>query len=81
MKVPRIKYEPEDDVLNIWLAEKRIDDTEDIDGVIIHYTKKHEPVYIEILDASRFLSKEDKPYYTKNISKESSVAIPHQISK
>lgn len=82
MKVPRIKYEPEDDVLNIWLAEKRVDDVDDIDGVIIHYTKDREPVYIEILDASRFLGKGYKSFYKRiSQSQEISVAVPHRIRK
>lgn len=54
MKTPKVIYEPEDDVLNIWLSEKNIDDAEDINGVITHYTEDREPVYIEVLNASRF---------------------------
>lgn len=61
-KKKRVLYEPEDDVLNIWLSDKHFDYAEDEDGVIIHYTKKREPVYIEILDASRFLNKTKKFY-------------------
>lgn len=56
----KVYYEPENDVLNIWVSKKRFDYAEDEDGVIIHYTKGHEPVYIEILDASRFLKKAAK---------------------
>lgn len=79
MRLPRIKYEPEDDVLNIWLAEKRIDDADDIDGVIIHYTKDREPVYIEILDASRFWNK--KMTNLSNKTSKHIQAVPHQIKK
>lgn len=76
----RILYEPEDDVLNIWVSDKHFDYAEDEDGVITHYTKNREPVYIEILDASRFLSKEKKAFYKKEvISKQSSVSVLHQI--
>ncbi len=57
MKTFKIKYEQEDDVLNIWLSKKLYDYAEDENGVITHYTKKGEPVYIEILDASRFLKR------------------------
>lgn len=82
MKVPRIKYEPEDDVLNIWLSKKHIDDADDIDGVIIHYTKDREPVYIEILDASRFLGKGYKPFYKRESKfNEAAGAVLHQIRK
>ena len=58
MKRKRIFYEAEDDVLNIWLSDKHFDYAEDENGVIIHYTKDKEPVYIEILDASRFLNRQ-----------------------
>lgn len=58
MKRKRILYEAEDDVLNIWLSDKHFDYAEDEGGVIIHYTKNKEPVYIEILDASRFLNRQ-----------------------
>ena len=60
MKTSKILYEPEDDVLNIWLSKKPIDYAEDNEGMIIHYTKDNDPVYIEILDVSRFLKKTGK---------------------
>lgn len=82
MKIPSIKYEPEDDVLNIWLSKKHIDDADDFNGVIVHYTKDREPVYIEVLDASRFLNKEKKSLYKEIFNgSETSVAVPHQIRK
>ena len=78
----KVYYEPEDDVLNIWVSKKHFDYAEDEDGVIIHYTKDHEPVYIEILDASRFLGKTDKSLSKKlqrNVARESFIAVPHRI--
>lgn len=62
MKKEKIKvvYEKEDDVLNVWLSNKPFDYAEDNDLVITHYTKEGEPVYIEILYASRFLKKNRK---------------------
>ena len=48
-------YEPEDDVLNIWLSRKPIDYAEQTGDVIVHFTKKSEAVYIEVLDASKLL--------------------------
>ena len=56
----KVIYEKKDDVLNIWLSKKPIDYAEDTDGVIVHFTKNNEPVYIEILDASRFLKETTK---------------------
>lgn len=80
MNRQKVFYEPEDDVLNIWFPRKsgkRIDYAEDENGVIIHYTKDGEPVYVEILDASRFFRQAHKPHSSKieNIS----IAIPHKI--
>lgn len=72
MQKPKIVYEQEDDVLNIWLSKKPYDFAEDENGVITHYNKDREPVYIEILDASRFLKKS-----AKNIIVQPSV--PHRI--
>lgn len=80
IKRQRILYEPEDDVLNIWVSDKHFDYAEDEDGVIIHYTKDREPVYIEVLDASRFLNKEKKAFHKKEVIPErSSVSVLHQI--
>lgn len=76
----KIYYEPEDDVLNIWVSSKHFDYAEDNDGVIVHYTKNREPVYIEVLDASRFLGKGYKSFYKRSSeSDQSSIAIPHRI--
>lgn len=52
---PNFTYEPEDDVLNIWLSKKPVDFAEQSGDIIVHFTENNEPVYIEILDASHFL--------------------------
>lgn len=52
---PKMIYEPEDDVLNIWLSRKPIDYAEQTGDVIVHFTKDKEAVYIEVLDASNLL--------------------------
>ena len=52
---PKMIYEPEDDVLNIWLSRKPIDYAEQTGDVIVHFTKNNEAVYIEVLDASKLL--------------------------
>ena len=74
MKYQKVVYEPEDDVLNIWLAKKPIDYAEDENGMIVHYTKDGEPVYIEILDATKFLSRSKQP-----LSPRSPVSVSHRI--
>lgn len=60
MRKNKVLYEKEDDVLNIWLSKKPIFHAVETDGVIVHFTKDNDPVYIEILDASRFLKETAK---------------------
>lgn len=84
MKNKRVKivYEPEDDVLNIWLSKKPYDYGEDNgDLVITHYTKDDEPVYIEVLFASRFFKMKSPVKKTKTVLKDKyqQAAIPHRI--
>lgn len=74
MKGHKVIYEPEDDVLNIWLAKKPIDYAEDENGMIVHYTKDDEPVYIEILDATKFLRRSKI-----SPSSKTSASISHRI--
>ncbi len=81
----KMKYEPEDDVLNIWFSRKPIDYAEQTGEVIVHFTKDDEPVYIEILDASKFL-KEANSMLPKKIQKQVfpelvQASVAHKISK
>lgn len=78
-------YEPEDDILNIWFSRKAIDYAEQTGDVIVHFTKENEPVYIEILDAAKFL-KEANSSLPKKVQRqvlpdEAQVAVAHKISK
>lgn len=57
---PKFIYEKADDVLNIWLSKKKIDYANQEGDVIVHFTQRNEPVYIEILDASKFLKEQSK---------------------
>lgn len=82
----KIYYEPEDDVLNIWLSDKPYDYGEDNgDLIITHYTKEGEPVYIEVLFASRFFKNAGPDFYKKAKQIESKLqntsAVLHQIRK
>ncbi len=52
---PSFTYEPEDEVLNIWLSKKPIDYAQQSGDIIVHFTEDGEAVYLEILDASHFL--------------------------
>lgn len=57
---PQFIYEKEDDVLNIWLSHKKIDDAQQQGDIISHFTEDGELVYIEVLDASKFLKEQSK---------------------
>lgn len=57
---PKFIYEKEDDVLNIWFSEEKLDDAYQQGDVIIHVSENKEPIYIEILDASKFLQAQAK---------------------
>jgi len=50
----KIDYDPAHDLLNIeFLAKVPIDDSVEIDGVVIDYAKDKRIVAIEVLDASK----------------------------
>ena len=62
---PKISYEPEADVLMWEITNQPIDYAKEIGDVVVHFTKNNTPVLIEILEASKFLSK------TKGLIKDS----------
>ena len=51
----RIKYSKDVDILVVELSKKKIDYAEESGQIIIHFTKKGEPVILEIQDARNFL--------------------------
>lgn len=53
----KISYEREADVLTVEVSKKPIDYAEMIGNVIVHFTKNNDPVLLEILEASKFLSR------------------------
>ncbi|MDA2936175.1 DUF2283 domain-containing protein [Patescibacteria group bacterium AH-259-L05] len=53
----KISYEPEADVLMWEITDKPIDFAKEIGNIVIHFTKDNVPVLIEILEATKFLSK------------------------
>ena len=56
-KKNKISYESEADVLMVESSNKSIDYAKEIGNVVVHFTKKDEPVLFEILDASKFFTK------------------------
>lgn len=51
----KIKYSKDVDALLIELSNKPIDHAEEEGQVIVHFSKKGEPVLLEILDAREFV--------------------------
>ena len=51
----KIRYSKDTDTLLVELSDTKIDHAEDQGQIIIHFSKKNEPVLIEIMDASQFM--------------------------
>lgn len=52
----KISYNREQDILMYEVSEESIDYAEEMDSMIVHFTKDGKPVLLEILDASEFLA-------------------------
>lgn len=57
---PKVRYEPEADVLTWELSKKNIYFASEVGNVVIHFTKNNLPVLIEFLEASKFLTKANR---------------------
>ncbi|MBI3638421.1 DUF2283 domain-containing protein [Candidatus Wolfebacteria bacterium] len=68
----KISYEPDADVLMWEISDKPVDFAKEMGNVVVHFTKNNLPVIVEILEASKFLSR------VKNLVKEKS---GHSIKK
>lgn len=64
LDVLEIKYEPEDDVLNVFFSKKPVDDSYDVKDLdylaVMHVDASQEPVYLEVFDASKHLNSDLK---------------------
>ena len=63
-----IKYSKAEDILLLEISDERIDYAEEDGPIIIHYSERHKPVLIEILEASKILTSvvESKAKINKN---------------
>jgi len=52
----KVDYSKEEDILMYEVSDEPIDYAEEMDSVIVHFTKTGKPVLLEILDASKFLT-------------------------
>lgn len=85
MKAPkRISYSKDVDILMIQLSNKKVDDSYDVDDMIVQVDKDGEPVIIEMFNGKKHL-KELGESLPKDIQRElvgkSSYAVSHQIRK
>ena len=55
MKLPKISYSDDVDILMIQLSNKKLDDAYDVGNMIVQVAEDGEPVLIEIMDATKFL--------------------------
>lgn len=54
-KILRLKYEPEADVLSWEISDAPIEYATEVGDMVVHFTKNHEPVLIEVLRAKEFM--------------------------
>ena len=55
-KQDKISYEAEADIVRVELSKKDIQYAKEVGPLVVHMSKDHAPVYLEILDATRFLT-------------------------
>jgi len=77
MKLPKISYSDDVDILMIQFSNKKLDDAYDVGNMIVQVAKDGEPVLIEIMDASKFL----KQAVTKFPKKVLETVMPPSFSK
>ena len=53
----KMRYDKEVDILLVEIAKRPIDHAREMGPVIVHFTKDGKPVALEILEASKFVSK------------------------
>lgn len=58
---PKVSYEAEADVLRWEISKDKIDYATEVGNLVVHYSKKHVPVYIEVLEASKLFIKVKMP--------------------
>ena len=52
---PKISYEPEADVLRVEISRRPIDYASELGNIVVHFSPQNTPVYLEILEASKFI--------------------------
>ena len=56
----KISYDPEADVLRVEISKRPIDYAREMGNIVVHFTKEGLPVYLEVLEAKRFLLRTER---------------------
>jgi uncharacterized protein YuzE len=57
----KVSYDPDADVLSWGISQRgKIDYASEMGNIVVHFTKNHLPVFIEVLEASKFLRKNER---------------------
>lgn len=67
-------YEPDADVLSWEVSNAPIEYATEIGNFVVHFTKKGEPVLIEVLQARDFMRKAEKKVGAKRVHPEMAIA-------
>ncbi|MBI4600161.1 DUF2283 domain-containing protein [Candidatus Uhrbacteria bacterium] len=63
----KISYEKEADILRVELARVPIDYAQEMGPFVIHFSKRGIPVYVEVLNASRFLKESEQAFVREGV--------------
>ncbi|KKP79889.1 MAG: hypothetical protein UR81_C0038G0005 [Candidatus Levybacteria bacterium GW2011_GWB1_35_5] len=66
MKLPKISYSDDVDILMIQFSNKKLDDAYDVGNMIVRVAQDKEPVLLEIFDGRKFLK--DASYALSSVS-------------
>ena len=66
MKLPKISYSDDVDILMIQFSNKKLDDAYDVGNMIVRIAQDKEPVLLEIFDGRKFLK--DASYALSSVS-------------
>jgi len=59
-KRTKLNYDPEADVLRIEISDKPIDYAKEMGNFVVHFSSQGLPVYLEILEAKKFLLQSER---------------------
>lgn len=66
-KQPIISYEPEADVISVEVSPGKIDYAKELKNLVVHFNKDGVPIYLEILEATKFLKQISKKVLASKI--------------